>query len=242
MQFPNDPIPSEAKSDATPIYRGETNPDFFLVATEPSGPNTAPVQCARRQLPATAIQVEPETLLRYKFSVIYYPDSGVWTLKNDFTGHSEQIRTCDGTKIEQFLKTQMPGVDRPNNVPHPELTTHHALKQFDIRLVDRQGNAIIGALPPGCPALQRVCLRLSGGTLEGAFQIRLMVRMMNAQAEGRWESRYNKMKATEGQISIPISGSIFKTKGTYVLSVEANRAGVQDAMPAYSGSLVVVVQ
>ena len=39
-----------------------------------------------------------EKMPRYKFSVIYYPDSKVWTVKNDFSGDSTKMNTFDGQK------------------------------------------------------------------------------------------------------------------------------------------------
>ena len=45
-----------------------------------------------------------EKLPRYKFSIIYYPDSDVWVIKHDQSGNVKQLKTCDGKQIELFLR------------------------------------------------------------------------------------------------------------------------------------------
>lgn len=49
---------------------------------------------------------------RYKCSIIYYPDSKIWSIKNDFTGASKQLKVCDGEVIEAFLLAQLPEEER----------------------------------------------------------------------------------------------------------------------------------
>ncbi len=49
---------------------------------------------------------------RYKYSIIYYPESKVWSITSDFSGDSKQLKTCDGQQIEAFLKVQLPEEER----------------------------------------------------------------------------------------------------------------------------------
>lgn len=49
-----------------------------------------------------------ENMPRYKFSIIYYPDSDVWAIKHDQSGNTRQFKTCDGKLIEAFLKGHLP--------------------------------------------------------------------------------------------------------------------------------------
>lgn len=49
-----------------------------------------------------------EGLPRYKFSLIYYPDSDVWNIKHDQSGSTRQFKTYDGKRIEEFLKVHLP--------------------------------------------------------------------------------------------------------------------------------------
>ena len=53
---------------------------------------------------------------RYKCSIIYYPDSKIWSIKNDFTGASKQLKVCDGQEIEAFLLAQLPEEERTSLV------------------------------------------------------------------------------------------------------------------------------
>lgn len=53
-----------------------------------------------------------ENMPRYKFSIIYYPDSDVWIIKHDQSGNSRQFKTCDGQLIEAFLRGHLP-IEKP---------------------------------------------------------------------------------------------------------------------------------
>ena len=57
---------------------------------------------------------------RYKFSIIYYPDSKIWAIKNDFSGQSKQFSHQISSHITDFLKTELGS--EYNNLPSSEKT------------------------------------------------------------------------------------------------------------------------
>ncbi len=87
----------------------EETPVFELIppATEkPEGAETEAM--AEPAEEASAKELPIENMPRYKFSIIYYPDSGLWNIKHDQSGNTRQLKTCDGKQIEAFLKAHLP--------------------------------------------------------------------------------------------------------------------------------------
>lgn len=50
----------------------------------------------------------PENLPRYKFSLVYYPDSQIWQIKHDQSEDSKEFKIYDGALIESFVKKHLP--------------------------------------------------------------------------------------------------------------------------------------
>lgn len=97
------------QAPATP----EPEPVEILPAAPPPQPIIKPpVEISIAAPEQAALQDDADKMARYKFSVIYYPNSAIWVIKNDFTGESKQLKTCDGQQIEAFLKAQLP-VEEP---------------------------------------------------------------------------------------------------------------------------------
>lgn len=234
MQFSNHLAPNDLVDHAA-APAGEGRPNFFMVATEPPlPPATTHVQAPAK---ASADQTETDALIRYKFSVIFYPDSGVWALKNDFTGYSEQIRSCDGAKIEQFLKTQLPG----SALLPSQMVLPVPINQLDMQLIGKQGQLLSTELPPACAVLQHVCICNRQDALEGTYQIRMKVKEMG-HSKSQFESCSPKRAARDGRLLVPVSGMLFANPGTYMVSVQINQVGMEGGASAHSGSMVVVVR
>ncbi len=49
---------------------------------------------------------------RYKFSVIYYPDTGKWVVKPEFIPDSNQFESNNGKQIGDFLRSQLPSTQK----------------------------------------------------------------------------------------------------------------------------------
>ncbi len=50
----------------------------------------------------------PEKMPRYKFSIIYYPDSPIWQIKHDQSGDSREFKTYDSALITSFIMKHAP--------------------------------------------------------------------------------------------------------------------------------------
>lgn len=98
-------------------------PQYNLADTPPETVEEAPEEKEKvaespvetTKMPKAKHTPQPESLEkmpRYKFSVIYYPDSRIWKVKNDLSGGSLKLKTCDGQKIEAFLIAQLPPKER----------------------------------------------------------------------------------------------------------------------------------
>ena len=82
---------------------------IFDAAGQPEGKAAAELQSVENTaLDASNKELSIETLPRYKFSIIYYPDSDVWIIKHDPSGNTKQFKTCDGALIEAFMKAHLP--------------------------------------------------------------------------------------------------------------------------------------
>jgi uncharacterized protein YegP (UPF0339 family) len=82
-------------------------------AAEKKEKKTEFVSVKKKKTPAVPTRSIPrsesaENMPRYKFSIIYYPDSKIWILKNDFSGHSQKLKNCDGRQIQRFLMESLP--------------------------------------------------------------------------------------------------------------------------------------
>jgi uncharacterized protein YegP (UPF0339 family) len=91
--------------------------DVSVYSIEEGLKNEAPETTVSRQeqkkAPAVAAEITPkpeitEDMMRYKFSVIYYRDSRIWMIKNDYSGSSISMKTCDGEQIQRFLMESLP--------------------------------------------------------------------------------------------------------------------------------------
>ena len=101
---------------------------------------------------------ETGSMPRYKFSVIYYPDSDVWMLRHDFSGNAKKLETCDGKQIVDFLRSHLPeekkktaeGVDTPlseqREIPArqsmPEIKDKGIQHQVEMKIRDIRGATI----------------------------------------------------------------------------------------------------
>jgi uncharacterized protein YegP (UPF0339 family) len=66
-------------------------------------------------------QGEVQRMPRYKFSIIYYPDSEIWSIIHDLSGDSKQFGTYNGKLIEEFLRAHLPtGKPEPAQLERPE--------------------------------------------------------------------------------------------------------------------------
>lgn len=64
-----------------------------------------------------------DQMARYKFTLIYYPDSGIWMLKNDFSGASKQLKAWNAQVLQQFIKAQFPEEEQQTVFPKVAVNT-----------------------------------------------------------------------------------------------------------------------
>lgn len=98
----------EEKRDLLKAVQKDT-PVFKLAAKETATAAPSP-DPPTPKVKASSIQRKGEVanLPRYKFSIIYYPDSDIWKIKHDLSGNLKQFKDCNGALIEQFLKSHLP--------------------------------------------------------------------------------------------------------------------------------------
>lgn len=115
------------------------------------------------------------------------------------------------------------------------------INQLDMQLMGKQGQLLSTELPPASAVLQHVCICNRQDALEGTYHIRMKVKEMGP-SKSQFESCCPKKAAKDGRLLLPVSGMLFSTPGTYMVSVQITQAGMEGGASAHSGSLVVMVR
>jgi hypothetical protein len=90
--------------------------DMAEPASEKEAEKAKGIVMQAEKKPAKELSVEDAP--RYKFSIIYYPDTDLWKIKHDQSESTKQFKTCDGNLIEAFLKAHLPA-EKARTAPVP---------------------------------------------------------------------------------------------------------------------------
>ncbi len=184
-------------------------------------------KAAPQKEPATPPEIA-EKRPRYKFSAIYYPDSKVWMIKNDFSGGSLKLKTCDGQQIADFMINQLPPEERqklepaakPQRLPEKE-SRERAQKpvQKDLELYIRthQGELVQKFAQKEQISKVELVPKISGDAQPLTFEAKILARSMedNQTVTIGSSSRTNLM---DGRFEVPLFGIGHLKPGLYVLS------------------------
>lgn len=193
-----------------------------------------------------------EKMPRYKFSVIYYPDSKVWMVKNDFSGGSTKMDNFDGQKIEAFIKTQLPAdeLETPTAPLQPErapakksmaLPQKPALQEINLLIRTHQGELIQGFADIGSIAKIELISNLSGDVPPVAFDITVMAKSLKSN-QTAIIGLANKQELVHGQLVVPIHGGYSLERGPYRFSVDVTQILDGEQVSVYSGNQLVIMK
>lgn len=201
-------------------------------------------------------------MLRYKFTIIFYPNSGLWTLKNDFSSETEQLKDCDGTLIERFLRAQLPlqketevapqqnqpiSQDNPP-IPQPTLAAElpeKAVPQkspeiLDLIVVDKLGNPLGSNYLLMPNEFFSIYVESPNGILDGVFDVQLTIKSI-ADASNSVSGTIYYLVAERGRLFIPVSNTPVMQPGTYMVTAQLSRSKQFPVVLDYYGSRLIVL-
>lgn len=234
----------EKQLAALRLPNDETPVAGVSAAEKPAKPKPAPVEtppAVETAAPADA----PEKMTRYKFSVIYYPNSNAWVIKNDFSGASRQLDSCDGAQIADFLRAQLPA----------GATAHHA----GLSVSDQ--SRLSGKAAPGKVALR---ILTQEGEVSGQYartadllfvevspfpgellpalpaEVRVMARNLDDNRTAVIGVLKNELPA-DNRFSVPVGGACYLKPGNYLFIAKIFQDAENPAVAGWYGSRLVVL-
>jgi uncharacterized protein YegP (UPF0339 family) len=188
---------------------------------------------------------------RYKFSMIYYPDSKIWTIKSDFSDGSLNLKTCDGPQIETFIISQLPAEERDA----PQLSTDPVVvvkpreaspapaqspsQESEIILRTHDGKRIGRFAEASSIDKVEVQPLVAKPAQPAIFDAKVMAKSMENNQTiflGAVES----LPLVNGQLEIPIYGAKNLKKGLYRFSVDVNLAEEEIGYTYYGNQLIML--
>jgi uncharacterized protein YegP (UPF0339 family) len=192
-------------------------------------------------------QKSKESMPRYKFSLIYYPDSEIWSVRNDFSGKSVKLRELDNQKLESFLRSELPPKHQralpiaPPAKAQTSATTKETKKTgtrkpLQLQLRSATGNIIKKLAGKG----EIASIELAPETAQELNTPSLNA-VVTARAVGDNQPIVvgvnNHLSTEEGRIKVPVYGTNRLKEGLYVFSAKLNSGDV----PAYYGEYMVML-
>lgn len=180
---------------------------------------------------------KPDLMPRYRFTLIFYPDSGIWMVKNDFTGDGRQLKVWNPQALQIFLKEQFPEGERSLAFPDGDQSPPGSV-----------GPTIPSSLPATQPsrevplsvqtksghtAQQMVASRdlasvevgeLTVGELTSRFGARILARSIDRKKDYLM-GMVSGEKLQEGRLVIPILGGERLAPGPYLFLVTVAAEG-----------------
>ncbi len=198
-----------------------------------------------------------EKMPRYKFSVIYYPDSKVWMVKNDFSGESVKLKTCSGQKIEAFLMAHVPAEGSNADTPaaKPEYSSTSSLagrreaagkpsepipEEVEMHLRTRSGELIKKIAEKNSIGKVELILKVRGSGQPYAFKARVIAKSLdNNQPFLIGEA--HEQSPVEGRFEVPIYGAASLKPGLYRVFANICQRGEGKPESEYFGSRLVML-
>lgn len=192
-----------------------------------------------------------EKMPRYKFSVIYYPDSKIWMIKNDFSGDSMKLKTYDGHQIEDFFTAQLPvgelEVGPPAVKPKesvkkevPAQSKEPALEAVELKIRTQQGELIQKTAKKGNISTVEITPKVSGAVQPQAFEARVMAKSLEDN-QNVIIGATQKQSLVDGRFVVSIYGANNLKAGLYIFTanIYQNKPGGQPL--EYYGSQLIVL-
>jgi hypothetical protein len=204
------------------------------VGKRPSQPKASPVK--KEAGPRTD---KADQMPRYKFTLIYYPDPGVWMLKNDFSGESRQIKTWNAQVLQQFVKSQFPAEEqasvfagvsgaKPDSPPAPPVAVPaKQSKEVQFTIHNKEGEPVRQmAASANLGSIELAGLE-EGSAATASFAGRVLARSIDHQKEYLL-GMISGEKFREGRLVIPILDGNRLTPGSYLFVVDVDQEGKTD--------------
>lgn len=195
-------------------------------------------------------QENAQQMPAYKFSVFYHPDQRTWTVKNDISGVSAKMKTCDGQQIETFIKSQVPVEELESFsadikqeatakkksivVPKPHIP---AVEEVELTIRTQQGELVQGFAKADNIGKVELCPKAGD---KAAFDARVMARSLTDN-QTVVIGVIKKQSLVNGLLEVPVFGGYKLKTGLYRFSADVNRIEQEGNTSAYYGSKLVVL-
>lgn len=200
--------------------------------------------------PIVAKQEEAPPMPRYKFSIIYYPDSDVWSIKNDFSGDNKQLKTLDGQQLEGFIKSYLPASEpipdpikpaqpKPviKSLPKPEKV---GVQAVELHIQNYQGEKIMKFASSSTLDKIDVITKPGNEFLTQAFEAKVIAKSLDDNRMVQI-GVINKQQFSGDRLAIPIWRANALRPGAYLFIVQIQQNPVEKLPVAYYGSQLLVL-
>lgn len=185
---------------------------------------------------------------RHKFSIIYYPDSEVWSIIHDLTGDSKQFQACDGQVIEEFLISHVPGAEPGTAQPKKPAAQGAAVKPekvireaVELKLLNAEGNQIDSFAKPSQFHEMEVLLKEGKAIPSLAYEAHVIIKSF----EDRDTVLIGKAKgqAPKGnRILIPLGNTSYLKPGMYRITAAICQKKEGKEVYNYEGDKLVMLE
>ncbi|MCB0558906.1 MAG: YegP family protein [Lewinellaceae bacterium] len=235
----NNITPEKGKEEGRREEKGvESRPGKVKTGHVPEGPIVQPEHVEKRA--------------RYKFSVIYYPDSKIWAVKNDFSGGSVKLKTWDGQAVEAFLKSQLPLEEReellqPTTAPGtaktkeiPDNFEGLAWKEVELKIRTDQGELIPKFAEKSRISKIELIPKAGGEAGPSAFDAKVLAKSLEDNLTIIIGSA-SQLGLVDGRLEVPVFGANGLKAGLYILSVSIQQSGFKEQSSRYFGSQLIML-
>lgn len=206
------------------------------------------------ELPSTK-ELPIEKLPRYKFSIIYYPDSEMWAIKHDQSGNSKQFKPCDGKLIEDFLKAHLPAekaralTTTDPAIASPKAPTQEGIprrkdiaaeEEFELKLRSYRGEEVQHFAKVGNLGQMEILPKKRTTISNEIFEARVTAKPLGG-AETVVIAEVKGQTPAYGRFLIPIYEANKLKPGMYRFTVNIHQGKEGEEVHDYSGSSLVML-
>lgn len=234
-------VPKEAPSD---------EPQTVNQAADPP-PETSQIQTVDE---ARSRADKSDQMARYKFTLIYYPDSGIWMCKNDFSGASKQLKSWNAQVLQQFIKEQFPEEEQQTVFPTVAVTPPAKLspkpapkpiplkrsKEIRITIQNKNGEPVKQMAASENLGSVELAALSEGNLLTARFGGRIFARSIDSQKEYLL-GLISGEKFQEGRLVIPILDGKRLRPGSYLFMVDVDEEGHSEEAVKLVGRQVLML-
>lgn len=238
--------------DNVPVFPAEHRQE--APETKPAKREPDPV-IAQKEAPAPPPD-DAGKMPRYKFSIIYYPNLQIWTLKNDFTGEAQQLKSCDGPAIQNFLLQQTLSEQQqeptslsqpPQGTPageHPEMPApaeNPVVEQAELRLMTRQGTPAGDTITQDELGRAEVDVKTGKKAQPSFFYVQIVAQSLENR-QTTVIGAAGPQHPTDGKFVVPVSSMASLMPGTYLIIARVLQTEAGKETLKYQGSTLKMLQ